>query len=326
MKDEIERRGEYSRQRLSELQEKLSAPHERWEDHACVYVIGSYGRLEASDESDLDLFIGGRSRVVENSPERAFSRLEETRLMSRLIDVGRELKFPDFSGDGEHLKHHAQHELIGNTGTTVDDSTNTLTARLLLLLESQCVLGAATHQAIVQAAIDEYWGDYGGHETDFVPGYLINDILRLWRTFCVNYEARTESAPLEKKLQRKVKNYKLRHSRLLTCFSGLLFMMAKYLREQTVSRDAALQMVQLAPIARIRSIAEELPQFASQCERVVDSYDVFLTATRLPKSELLASLRTDKKKALPETGLSDAVFDLINALGEKNKFHRMMMV
>ena len=38
---------------------------------------------------------------------------------------------------------------------------------------------------------------------EFMPAFLANDILRLWRTFCVNYEARTQTEPAEKKAKRK---------------------------------------------------------------------------------------------------------------------------
>jgi hypothetical protein len=68
-----------------------------------------------------------------------------------------------------------------------------------------------------------------------VPAFLANDILRIWRTFCVNYEARTETEPAEKKAKRKLKNYKLEHSRLLTCYSALL----RVFKDRTPMRSIA---------------------------------------------------------------------------------------
>lgn len=61
-----------------------------------------------------------------------------------------------------------------------------------------------------------------------------NDILRPWRTFCVNYEARTSTDPPRQMAKRRLKNYKLKHSRLLTCYSGLLYLLAMYSSKETV--------------------------------------------------------------------------------------------
>jgi hypothetical protein len=61
--------------------------------------------------------------------------------------------------------------------------------------------------------VEAYWRDFLDHRQAFVPTFLTNDILRLWRTFCVNYEARTQTEPARKKAKRKLKNYKLKHRR-----------------------------------------------------------------------------------------------------------------
>ena len=62
------------------------------------------------------------------------------------------------------------------------------------------------HQAAIASIVASYWRDFAGHEAEFVPGFLANDILRMWRTFCVNYEARTSSDPPEKKAKRALSN------------------------------------------------------------------------------------------------------------------------
>src|SRR4029077_19402552 len=86
-----------------------------------------------------------------------------------------------------------------------------------------CYLRASRYfyDEIVRDVIDGYWRDYQDHQANFMPAFLANDILRIWRTFCVNYEARTKREPDDKKASGKLKNYKLKHSRLLTCYSAL---------------------------------------------------------------------------------------------------------
>jgi len=110
---------------------------------------------------------------------------------------------------------------------------NTFTARLLLLLESSPLIGESVYQQITNDVIVAYWKDYEGHKSDFMP-IPANDILRMWRTFCVNYEARTQSAQ-RRDGKRRLKNYKLKHSRLLTCYSALLYLLAVFSKNKTVS-------------------------------------------------------------------------------------------
>jgi len=214
---------------------------------ACVYVTGSFGRLEAGRESDLDLFIVGKS----NEDQRDFKRLDEILVKAELITATRKLAIPEFSGDGQYLEHYGDYSLVKELGSPSDDVGNTFTARLLLLLESRPLVGDLVYREIVARVVEAYWRDFEGHESDFIPAFLANDILRLWRTFCVNYEARTETEPAEKKAKRKLKNYKLKHSRLLTCYSALLYLLAVYVKKHSVSKSDAVDMTELTPIERV---------------------------------------------------------------------------
>lgn len=151
--------------------------------------------------SDLDLFIVGRGE----KDRPALRPLDEICVKADLIEVSRRLRFPEFSGDGQYLAHYTEQELIGTLGKPDDDASNTFTARLLLLLESQPLLGKDIYDEAIGEVVAAYWKDYEDHKIDFIPTFLTNDILRLWRTFCVNYEARTAADPPERKAKRKLK-------------------------------------------------------------------------------------------------------------------------
>ena len=84
-----------------------------------------------------------------------------------------------------------------------------------------------------------------------MPTFLTNDILRLWRTFCVNYEARTERVPELEKAKGKLKNYKLKHSRLLTCYSAILYLIAIHYQNGSVHPSDAREMTELTPTQRL---------------------------------------------------------------------------
>ena len=181
-------------------------------------------------------------------------RLDEICVKADLIQATRDLKIPEFDGDGRFLIHHPVHMFTATLGTPEDDVTNTFTARLLLLLESYPLLGSDVYDRVIAEVFAAYWGDYEDHKNNFVPAYLANDILRLWRTFCVNYEANTQREPETKKAKRKTKNYNLKHNRMLTCYSAILFLLTIFNRKGTVSPNYAEEMVKLTPDAAVGSI------------------------------------------------------------------------
>ncbi len=149
----FEKRAKLSRTRLSSLvaksQEKLDARGEP----LCIYVTGSYGRLEASDASDLDLFF----LLESDDPKQLVKRLSWLRLSGELIALVEELKFPDFSGDGEFLEVHNVARMQEQLGSRTEDSENTFTARLLLLLESRPIFETERYSRLLRKAVDFYF-------------------------------------------------------------------------------------------------------------------------------------------------------------------------
>lgn len=298
---EIQRRRDYTEKRIKRLQRELDGTLERLQDNACVYATGSFGRLEASKNSDLDGFIVGLSQgnttdEVSLAPSK-LSRLDEICVKADLIEATRKLGFPDFDGDGKYLAHYSVADLAYNLGRPEDDVNNTLTSRLLLFLESKPLLGGAVYKAIIREVIAAYWNDYDKHKLEFIPAFLTNDILRLWRTFCVNYEARTSSVPEEKRIKRKIKNYKLKHSRMLTCFSAILYFLGVLRLEQTVSVERAFEMSQLTPVERLNWLLEKdaFAEAHSSVDDLLKRYDQFLARTK-EGSEVLFDVFSDQQK------------------------------
>jgi predicted nucleotidyltransferase len=191
----IEERRLFSDQRFKQLKSSLTSAPEICGDKACVYAIGSFGRREASPHSDLDLFIVSLCHGEDREHKSRLSKLEEILLKADLIRASRTLGFPDFSKDGDFLQNHTSISLIQTTGDRHDDAINTFTARLLLLLESKPLVGDDVHQQIINEVIAKYWTEFPEHSDCFIPAYLSNDILRFWRTLCLNYEARTSEKP-----------------------------------------------------------------------------------------------------------------------------------
>lgn len=323
----LEHRRSKTALRIKELKSRLVDAEKLCGDKACVYATGSFGRGEANDHSDLDVFIVG-----EGTAERpALDPLDEILIKADLIDAIRGMKIPDFSGGGEYLKHHTVDELIGSLGTPDDDATNTFTARLLLLLESSPLLGETVYRRITNRVITAYWRDYEDHKHDFMPAFLANDILRMWRTFCVNYEAFTQTDPPEKKAKRKLKNYKLKHSRLLTCYSALLYLLAVFVINKTVSPTDAVRMIDLSPTQRLEWLKaqQQMAKAHATIERLIGQYEQFLSLTNEAENKLVSRMMdkgqaTTFFKSAPELG--DAVLEALDAIGNKNRFRRLLIV
>ncbi len=325
----LENRRKIGDSRLDSLTNELENARKLAEGKACVYLIGSYGRGEASNHSDLDLFIvGGRTEK-----DRDLKNLEEILIKAELIKATRKLDFPEFSGDGEHLTHYTVDELVETLGTRDDDKTNTFTARLLLLLESRPLLEKSFYSGVISKVIAAYWKDYTSHESDFVPSFLVNDILRLWRTFCVNYEVGSthEKETPDQKAKRKLKNYKLKHSRLLTCYSALVYLMAVMAEGGTVSQKDAMDMVSLSPTESLEWLKNQkkFRNKSDQIDTIISLYKTFLERTDASKDKLIEIFKDPNKSEdvfQEAKKFGDQVYDLLWSIGRDNKVFRILVV
>jgi predicted nucleotidyltransferase len=321
-----ERRSQAST-RINELVSELRTAECLCADKACVYITGSFARGEAGSHSDLDLFIV--SKGTKQDPQ--LKKLDDILIKADLIQTTRKLGFPPFSGDGEYLTTHVVSELTGALGKPHDDSSNTFTARLLLLLESKPLLGQLVYQQIIDDVIAAYWKDYPDRKGEFQPAFIANDILRMWRTFCVNYEARTTSVPPEKKAKRKLKNYKLKHSRLLTCYSALLYLLATYVESATVHPDDVRHMVSLSPMERLEHLLgnNRWKSAHTNLEELLSHYEGFLKKTDAPEDDIVQQFLngTFAPEYLKiDTRFGDLIWEALYKIGQGNQFFRMLVV
>jgi predicted nucleotidyltransferase len=320
--------------RIAELRDRLTGAEGLAAGKACVYATGSFGRREASPHSDLDLFILGKrdGKPGRNGIEGSLlKRLDDICIKADLIEATRNLKILEFSGDGRYLTHYSVHEFTRTLGTPEDDVTNTFTARLLLLLESRPLLEPSVYRDVTEEVIGAYWRDYEDHRHDFMPAFLGNDILRLWRTFCVNYEARTERVPETEKAKGKLKNYKLKHSRLLTCYSALLYLLAVYGSQETVSPSDAVTMIQLTPTERLEWLLNrsDLTHAHDVIRKLLAQYEQFLETSNASEEQLLGKFMdkgTSRVYLSAAYTFGDLVFEALSRIGGGNRFHRLLVV
>ena len=330
----LHERRRQTKDRLGIIRRKLKSSEKIAAGKACVYATGSFGRGEASSYSDLDLFIVGKKNGnpgPDGKEGSLLKRLDDIRIKADLIETTRELGIPEFSGDGRYLVHYSVHDFTKTLGTPEDDVANTFTARLLLLLESCPLVEEEIYNEIIEEVVAAYWRDFEDHKSNFMPAFLANDVLRLWRTFCVNYEARTERVPEVEKAKGKIKNYKLKHSRLLTCYSAILYLLAVFGTKNSVSPIDALEMISLTPTERLEWLqaVKEFAEARSTLAELLSQYEKFLEVTNVDESSLIEKF---KDPQLSHQYMDDAykfgdlMFDALTLVGKRNRFHRLLVV
>jgi hypothetical protein len=134
-----------------------------------------------------------------------------------------------------------------------------------------------------------------------------------------------------KKAKRKLKNYKLKHSRLLTCYSGLLYLLALYVEKGTVGPTDAVTMIDLTPTQRLEWLLKQqhLKKAHSIIERLIGRYDEFLLRTDEPEDQLVERfIHKEESANFVKVGfeLGDAVLEALDAIGEGNRFRRFLIV
>lgn len=277
----LTQRATYSLDRLTLLKQKLLEVRELQSlPGLSIYVTGSYGRLEASLRSDLDLFL-----VQHDIRDGEFiSNTTQTLIKAEIIKIARDLGFPEFSNEGEYLNIHSLKDMLLNLGGSVDDASNHFTARLLLLLESRPVFNDKTYELVMAEIVDAYFRDYHDHETNFRPIFLVNDILRFWKTLCLNYENKRNipTGDVDKKNKAYLRNLKIKFSRLLTCFATVIPLSAV----PKTSPQEITVLVKTPPLTRLRNFIEDDEPKQRIFTRVVDDYVWFLEQSARTDAEL----------------------------------------
>ena len=306
----LEKRADYSLRRVAEFRDRVAAAVPELEscENLCIYTTGSFGRREAGEHSDLDLFF------VQDGEIEAIGGRKETLIKADLIRLCRTLGYPEFSGEGAYLKIHTVNDLATRIGHPHEDAENLFTARMLLFLESTPLHNDSAYDRAISACAEQYFRDFSDHSTNFRPLFLTNDIMRFWKTLCLNYENARTSATQADKPKHRLKNFKLKFSRMMTCYSMLACLCDP---DESNTPEKLKVLVKMTPSERIWHITGK-HDLGDLYGSLVYEYEWFLTETDREKSSLLAWMTENKETALRRAStFGNLIFRLLQVVAEK---------
>ncbi|MGN6186795.1 MAG: nucleotidyltransferase domain-containing protein [Thermoanaerobaculia bacterium] len=252
-----------------------------------IVVTGSLGRGEATRGSDADwlLLVDGPS-----DPEHSLLVREIHERIRGVVakEVGRTGTFGGIV---------AGHELVHYIAGTRDSNEN-LTRRILLLSESRSLTSPQVRERVIHNVLSRYvvYDRAVQSRSGFrqsIPHFLLNDVVRYWRTIGSDYASKMWERQHE---GFGIRNIKLRFSRkvlftwgLLASFAGELFPTAELAnasRDDEYYRMLASLIRSLTDVPPLELLARAVLGCGdrSVAELIFSSYDEFLGVLSNPSS------------------------------------------
>jgi len=196
-----------------------------------------------------------------------------------------------------------------------------------MTMRTSSLHGETVFDTTIQHIIRSYFKDFPDHKETFQPMFLMNDICRFWKTLLLNYENKRSVRLLADENQRtkqKVRNFKLKYSRMTTCFATAAALGS---HRAPVTEEQVFALTRLTPRERLQSVVERIPEVAPHVDQVLERYAEFLEMTGLPTTSLEAKFsdkqkRTEMFARAKEYG--DAMFRLISAIDAADNRLRLL--
>jgi hypothetical protein len=250
----IESAKEFSNQKIELLRGNLKTVVSG--DGISIITCGSFARREASMESDLDYFILTKSKPEESN--LSWSDAAHSCIKNIVPNQP--------ATDGAFANVVNREEILTNIGGN-DDSNKNITRRMLLLLEGEWLYDAKELKSLRKEILEKY---IAKSMTDHqLALFLLNDVIRYYRTMAVDYEFKTVGSEIPKPWA--VRNIKLIFSRKLLYASGLFSVAVTADRSRDKKIELLERLFDLTAIDRMLHICG-----GPQMSQVLKAYNYFL--------------------------------------------------
>lgn len=255
---------------------------------AVVVTCGSYARHEASLNSDIDFFIITQQPEPPDGqgPSRdACPWIEEVKdAITEIVPIAP-------AEGGAFAETEYRDAMLHNIGGE-QDSNQRITRRMLFLLEGEWLFNEEALREVRQEILERYIGE--GMTDHQLALFLLNDIIRYYRTIAVDYEFKTVEGENPKPWG--IRNIKLVFSRKLLYASGLFSVAITADRARDRKIELLAGLFNLPVIDRMVEICGQ-----SKMESVLASYNYFLE--RLEDTTV-----RDRLMSLKKTQREDPIF------------------
>lgn len=266
---ELTQRSDFTLKKLKKLRERFKSIIESsdYSEHITIVTTGSYGRGEASEESDLDLFI---LLDADEPVEEAIPEVLEA--IKRLLDQ----EVPKSTGETSTFGPDAVikfGEMLQNIGGDKDNNES-LTRRVLFLLEGTWLYGQDRFEKYRRRLLEKYIKeDSPDHQ---LSKFFLNEIIRYYRTIATDFEHKVSEGNKEWGLR----SIKLRFSRKLLYFGGLITVAKVSELTQAEKVDQSIVLLDKPVLERTAVLSDGDIQSMREIFRI---YEQFLTAISDPE-------------------------------------------
>ena len=174
-----------------------------------LILFGSYGRLESSEHSDIDyclIFDDSLKKCKQNKISKFIKKNSKHIFGNTKISPFLETSYKN---------------ILKNIGGDEDLPKN-FTTRVLILLEGIPLNNDELYEKLINELFENYLEEFI-REKKF-PLFLTNEIIRYWRTLCIDYRWKK----IEGDQKWGLRNIKLRFSRKILCFSAIMLLCLLY--------------------------------------------------------------------------------------------------
>lgn len=148
-------------------------------------------------------------------------------------------------------------DLVNAIGLDADTNKG-MTRRVLVLQESVALNRHDARDTLMRAIVNRYLFDYDDDPGPLVPRFLVNDILRYWRTVAVDYQAKRWEEMAGQKWG--LRYIKLRSSRKWTSAGTFASVLMPVVEQKTTTASYLCKQFDTPALARLAQLSEHVPE------------------------------------------------------------------